>query len=179
MLYDQVLEERRVVKLYDVPSLLVKALLAAEDQRFFEHEGIDVWRIVGAARANLLAGRAAQGGSTLTQQLVKNFFLSQERTLRRKMVEICIATIVEHQPRKTSPMSFTPIFSLRGSFAEVADDATAFGGRRSTRYVVNIAAIAHTQEELDADRQWARDYWTALVPHARIPVAPGSTTSET
>src|SRR5215813_8153330 len=99
-LYDQVLEERRVVKLYDVPSLLVKALLAAEDQRFFEHEGIDVWRIIGAARANLLAGRAAQGGSTLTQQLVKNFFLSQERTLRRKMVEICIATIVEHHYSK-------------------------------------------------------------------------------
>ena len=99
-LYDQALEERRVVKLYDVPSLLVKALLAAEDQRFFEHEGIDVWRIVGAARANLLAGRTAQGGSTLTQQLVKNFFLSQERTLRRKMVEICIATIVEHHYSK-------------------------------------------------------------------------------
>src|SRR5262245_59386639 len=99
-LYGQALEERRVVKLYDVPSLLVKALLAAEDQRFFEHEGIDVWRIVGAARANLLAGRAAQGGSTLTQQLVKNFFLSQERTLRRKLAEICIATIVEHHYSK-------------------------------------------------------------------------------
>ena len=63
-------------------------------------------------------------------------------------------------------MSFTPIFRLGGSFAEIADDATAFGGRRSTRYVVNIAAVAHTQEELDADRQWARDYWSALVPHA-------------
>ncbi len=99
-LYDQVLEERRVVKLYDVPSLLVKALLAAEDQRFFEHEGIDLWRIVGAAWANLLAGRAAQGGSTLTQQLVKNFFLSQERTVRRKLVEICIASIVEHHYSK-------------------------------------------------------------------------------
>ena len=99
-LYDQVWEERRVVKLYDVPSLLVKALLAAEDQRFFEHEGIDLWRIVGAAWANLLAGRAAQGGSTLTQQLVKNFFLSQERTLRRKLVEVCIATIVEHHYSK-------------------------------------------------------------------------------
>ena len=99
-LYDQVLEERRVVKLYDVPSLLVKALLAAEDQRFFEHEGIDVWRIVGAAWANVRAGRTAQGGSTLTQQLVKNFFLSQERTLRRKVLEICIATIVEHHYSK-------------------------------------------------------------------------------
>lgn len=99
-LYDQVLEERRVVKLYDVPSLLVKALLAAEDQRFFEHEGIDVWRIVGAAWANLMVGRAAQGGSTLTQQLVKNFFLTQERTMRRKLVEVCIAIIVENHYSK-------------------------------------------------------------------------------
>jgi FAD/FMN-containing dehydrogenase len=82
------------------------------------------------------------------------------------LTDAAIATIVEHQPRKTSPMSFTPIFRLGGSFAEIAEDATAFGGRRSTRYVVNIAAIAHTQEELDADRQWARDYWSALVPHA-------------
>jgi FAD/FMN-containing dehydrogenase len=83
-----------------------------------------------------------------------------------ELTDGAIDTITAHQPHKTSAMSFTPIFSLGGSFAEVADDATAFGGRRSTRYVVNIAAIARTQEELDADRQWVRDYWSALVPHA-------------
>ena len=94
-LYDRSWGERRVVKLYDVPSHLVKALLAAEDHRFFEHEGVDLRRILGAIRANLVAGKPVQGGSTLTQQLVKNFFLSQEKVLRRKVVEIFMATIVE------------------------------------------------------------------------------------
>lgn len=99
-LYGEIWEERRVVKLYDLPSLLVKALLAAEDHRFFEHSGIDLWRIVGALKANWLAGRPVQGGSTLTQQLVKNFFLSPERTMRRKMLEICMALIIENHYSK-------------------------------------------------------------------------------
>jgi FAD/FMN-containing dehydrogenase len=83
-----------------------------------------------------------------------------------ELTDGAIDVIVEHQPRKASGMSFTPIFCLGGAFAEVADDATAFGGRRSTRYVVNIAAVAQTSEDLEADRQWVRDYWAALVPHA-------------
>jgi FAD/FMN-containing dehydrogenase len=77
-----------------------------------------------------------------------------------------IDVIVEHQPRKASGMSFTPIFCLGGAVGEVADDATAFGGSRRTRYVVNLAAIAGTPQDLEADRQWVRDYWSALVPHA-------------
>ncbi|MGE0682260.1 MAG: PBP1A family penicillin-binding protein [Candidatus Binatia bacterium] len=105
-LYDQAWEERRVVKLYEVPSLLVKALISAEDQRFFEHEGIDVFRIIGAGWANFQAGRTTQGGSTLTQQLVKNFFLTQERTLRRKMVEACIALILEHHYSKLEILEY-------------------------------------------------------------------------
>ena len=105
-LYDQEWEERRVVKLYEVPSLLVKALLAAEDQRFFEHDGIDIFRIIGAGWANFQAGRTTQGGSTLTQQLVKNFFLTQERTLRRKMVEACISLILEHHYSKLEILEY-------------------------------------------------------------------------
>ena len=99
-LYGKVWEERRIIKLYDLPSLLVKALLAAEDHRFFEHHGIDLWRIVGAFLANWREGDLVQGGSTLTQQLIKNFFLSPERTLGRKLLEICMALIVEHHYSK-------------------------------------------------------------------------------
>lgn len=94
-LYAEAWEERRVVELYELPSLLIKALLAAEDQRFFEHRGVDFWRIMGAGWANLTAGRTVQGGSTLTQQLIKNFFLTQERTMRRKLTEVAMALIVE------------------------------------------------------------------------------------
>jgi FAD/FMN-containing dehydrogenase len=83
-----------------------------------------------------------------------------------ELTDGAIDVIASYQPRKTSMMSFTPIFCLGGAVADTADDATAFGGARATRYVVNLAAISQSPAELEADRQWARDYWSALVPHA-------------
>ena len=65
-----------------------------------------------------------------------------------------------------APLSFLPIFVLGGVYARVADDASAFGGRRSVGYVVNISGCTPTQEGFDAERQWVRDFWSALVPHA-------------
>jgi penicillin-binding protein 1B len=88
-------EQRDLVQLADVPQHLVDAILAVEDQRFQSHHGVDVRRIVGAAIANLKAGSIRQGGSTLTQQLAKNFFLSHDRTLRRKLDEAAMAMIME------------------------------------------------------------------------------------
>jgi penicillin-binding protein 1B len=88
-------EQRELILLDEVPGHLVDAVLAVEDQRFETHPGIDLRRIVGAFLANLQAGSIRQGGSTLTQQLVKNFFLSPERTLRRKAQEAVMALLVE------------------------------------------------------------------------------------
>jgi penicillin-binding protein 1B len=88
-------EQRDLVTLDDVPDHLIDAILAVEDQRFQSHPGIDVKRIGGALLANLRAGRVQQGGSTLTQQLVKNFFLTPERTLKRKLQEAMMALLVE------------------------------------------------------------------------------------
>jgi penicillin-binding protein 1B len=88
-------EQRELVMLDEVPRHLVDAVLAVEDQRFETHSGIDPKRIVGAFLANLRAGSITQGGSTLTQQLVKNFFLTPERTLRRKVQEAVMALLVE------------------------------------------------------------------------------------
>jgi len=88
-------EQRELVTLEEVPPVLVDAVLAVEDQRFETHSGIDPRRIAGAMLANLRAGSVRQGGSTLTQQLVKNFFLTPERTLRRKSQEAVMALLVE------------------------------------------------------------------------------------
>jgi penicillin-binding protein 1B len=87
--------QRELVGLDDLPPHLVDAIVAVEDQRFEAHPGIDVRRIGGALLANLRAGGIRQGGSTLTQQLVKNFFLTPERTLKRKAHEAVMALLVE------------------------------------------------------------------------------------
>ncbi len=88
-------EDRVLVRREDLPEHLVQALLAVEDRRFFAHHGIDPRGIARALWANLRAGHTVQGGSTLTQQLVKNFFLSPQRSLWRKLNEALMALIVE------------------------------------------------------------------------------------
>jgi penicillin-binding protein 1B len=88
-------EDRILVKLADVPPLLIGALVAVEDHNFFEHHGIDPRGLARALVADLRAGRAVQGGSTLTQQLVKNFYLTADRTLQRKAMEMVMAVLLE------------------------------------------------------------------------------------
>ncbi len=88
-------EDRILVQLDQVPQLLIYALMSVEDRRFYDHNGLDFTGLARAMLANLKARRAVQGGSTLTQQLVKNFFLSNERTLRRKVNEAIMALLLE------------------------------------------------------------------------------------
>ena len=80
-------EDRILVRLQDVPRYLNKTLIAVEDQDYYNHWGVSPRGITRAMLANLKAGRAVQGGSTLTQQLVKNFYLTSERSLTRKINE--------------------------------------------------------------------------------------------
>lgn len=88
-------EDRVLVKLDDVPETLIQGLLATEDRDFYHHIGISFKGIARAMWANLRAGRMVQGGSTITQQLVKNFFLTPERSLKRKITEAWMALILE------------------------------------------------------------------------------------
>lgn len=88
-------EDNRPVRLRDVPFSLLQAVLAAEDHRFFDHRGVDLRGLLRAAWVNLRSGRVAQGGSTITQQLVKNRLLDPKRTLTRKLDEAWLATLIE------------------------------------------------------------------------------------
>ena len=88
-------ERRQLVSIQQVPEHLIHAVLAAEDNRFFQHPGIDFRGIVRALITNLRHGSLRQGGSTLTQQLAKNYFLTPTKTLTRKFKEALISVIIE------------------------------------------------------------------------------------
>lgn len=96
-----IFEERRFeVALADVSPHLVDAIVAIEDQRFRSHAGVDLVRIVGAMLANVREGRLAQGGSTLTQQLARQSFLTLDKTYSRKIQEVLLALRIEHEYTK-------------------------------------------------------------------------------
>ena len=88
-------EKRRLVSFNDLPPILVKAVLAAEDKRFFKHTGLDLRRIVKAAWVNLRDGRKQQGASTLTMQLARSLWLDRDKNWKRKIEETLIATHLE------------------------------------------------------------------------------------
>ena len=93
-------EDRKLLAFEEVPKQFVAALVAVEDRRFFKHHGVDFIGLLRAFAVNLMAQRVVQGGSTLTQQLVKNLYLTHERTMLRKMNEILMAVSLERQYSK-------------------------------------------------------------------------------
>jgi penicillin-binding protein 1B len=112
--------KREVVKYNDIPPLMVQATLAIEDRRFFEHSGVNYLRMLEAAWIDLMRGRQSQGGSTITMQLSRGFFLTPEKTIKRKLTEMLIAEELEHKFTKQQIFEFYANWvdlGQRGSFA--------------------------------------------------------------
>jgi penicillin-binding protein 1B len=89
--------KRELVKFDEIPKVLVDAVLAIEDRRFFQHSGVNYIRLMEAAAVDLREGRHGQGGSTITMQLSRGFFLSSEKTVKRKLTEMLIAVELEQK----------------------------------------------------------------------------------
>src|SRR5471030_2657887 len=93
-------ERRAVVKIEAVPKEMREAILAAEDERFYQHGGVDYVGVIRAALSNFVSGGARQGASTITMQVARNFFLSKEKTFTRKFNEMLLAFKIEHSLSK-------------------------------------------------------------------------------
>ena len=140
--------DRVPVRLGDLPQYLVDAVLVVEDRRFHEHHGVDLRRMGGALVANLRARRVRQGGSTITQQLVKNVFLSHERSVLRKLRELWLALRVERAHTKDEILEAylnTIYLGQRGPVSVVGVESAArhyFGGDARTLGLAESALLA-------------------------------------
>ena len=106
-------EERRIpVSLSQIPKPLINAVLATEDQRFFSHPGVDIFGIGRAGLVLLTTGEKEQGGSTITMQVARNFFLSRKKTYTRKLKEILLAIKIDYEfiKEKILELYFNKIF---------------------------------------------------------------------
>jgi 1A family penicillin-binding protein len=123
------LENRTPVKMDEVPEALVKALIATEDSRFYEHHGLDLRGIFRALLRNIRAGRVVEGGSTLTQQLAKVLFLTPERSYLRKLKEMALAFRIEQRytKREILSMYLNQIYFGSGAYGVGAAAQVYFG----------------------------------------------------
>lgn len=132
------------VRFGELPGYFVAAVSSIEDRRFFEHPGIDVWGILRAAVANIRAGEIRQGGSTLTQQLAKNLFLTPERTVRRKIQEAIVAFWLEARfsKRQIFEIYINRVYFGSGAYGAAAAARRYFGGTVRDLSLFEAAVLA-------------------------------------
>lgn len=138
-------EERRAfMPISQVPKLMQQAIIAAEDERFYEHGGVDTLGVLRAAGANILSGGASQGASTITMQVARNFFLTRERTLTRKFSEALLAFKIEHNlPKdKILELYINQIYLGQRAYGFEAAARTYFGKGLKDLSVAEIAMLA-------------------------------------
>src|SRR5712672_2792363 len=132
------------VSLKDLPPYLPKAFIAIEDRRFYSHYGVDPIGIARAAVANILHRGVSQGGSTLTQQLAKNLFLTQERTLQRKLQEVELALWLERRHSKSEILELylNRVYFGSGAYGVEAAAQRYFGKPAKSVTVAEAAMLA-------------------------------------
>lgn len=134
-------ERREFVRLNDTPDILIRSILAIEDERFFKHGGVDYFGIARAAFNNLF-GSSIQGASTITQQVARNFFLSKEQTIKRKLYEALLAWKIEKNLSKEQILELyiNHIYLGQHSYG-FASAAQAYFGKRLQNITIAEAAM--------------------------------------
>lgn len=138
-------EKRRLpVKYQDVPPLLVQAILSTEDQRFFEHPGVDIYGLARAGLQLIKTGRKSQGGSTITMQVARNFFLSRKKTFLRKFNEILLAIKIDSElpKEKILELYLNKIYLGNRAYGVAAAAKVYYGKKLNQLTLAQIAMIA-------------------------------------
>ena len=133
------IERREVVKFQDIPAALKQAVLAAEDSRFYEHHGVDFTSVIRAMMVNLIGGAMRQGGSTITQQITRNFYLTRDKTYSRKIYEALLAFKVEKNLTKDQ------ILELYMNHIYLGQRAYGFGAASSIYFGVPLQSVSLAQ----------------------------------
>src|SRR5215469_16008828 len=126
----QIGEQRRIPVTYDqIPDLVKHAFVAAEDERFFEHHGIDYFGVMRAAVVDVISGHKTQGASTITMQAARNMFLNLDKTARRKLMETFVTYEMEHEFTKQEifGLYLNVIFFGQRAYGVAAAAETFFG----------------------------------------------------
>ena len=137
-------ERRSFIAIAEVPQQLKNAVIAAEDERFYEHPGIDYVGVLRAAWANLVAGGRRQGASTITMQVARNFFLSSEKTLTRKLYEALLAFKIEHSLSKDEILELyvNQIYLGQRAYGFAAASQTYYGKALGQLSLAELSMIA-------------------------------------
>lgn len=137
-------ERRSFMRIHDVPVLMKQAVLAAEDDRFYQHSGIDYVGVMRAAIGNIVSGHARSGASTITMQVAKNFFLSSEKTFTRKFNEALLAFKIEHTLSKDQILElyFNQIYLGQRAYGFAAASQAYYGKSIKDLSVAEMAMLA-------------------------------------
>ncbi len=137
-------ERRALVKISEVPDLMKKAILAAEDDRFYVHGGVDYTGVLRAAYFNFTTGGARQGASTITMQVARNFFLTKEKTLSRKFNEVLLSLKIEHNLSKEEILQLyiNQIYLGQRAYGFAAAAQVYFGKNLDQLNIAEIAMLA-------------------------------------